>query len=301
MGAGSLRVAILPADHQLAALRRQLAAGQHGQRVDAVLQLGQHVRADHDGHALAAQRFELGEKLARRGRVQAGGRLVEQQQLGLAEQRLREAEALAHALGIFAHRLGAGRSQADALEQLGFTKSQIEEASDEIIGRMTIEGAPYLKPAHYPLLDEFLPLGVYMKAGTAKRMAEWLNHRLAHSTRVIVSPARRCQQTAKALDRSYKTLDALAPDASYERALDIYIRELGIPDPLASVIATRALVALGARDPRTGDIEVRGGLKEGDTILRNPSSSFKEGQIVEMVSAKPPAAAASAAVLAKGN
>lgn len=60
-------------------------------------------------------------------------------------------------------------------------------------------------------------------------------------------------------------------------------------------------LALGTRDPRTGDIEVRGGLKEGDTILRNPSSSFKEGQIVEMVSAKPPAAAASAAVLAKGN
>ena len=53
----------------------------------------------------------------------------------------------------------------------------------------------------------------------AKRMAEWLNHRLAHSTRVIASPARRCQQTAKALDRSYKTLDALAPDASPEALL----------------------------------------------------------------------------------
>jgi hypothetical protein len=43
-------------------------------------------------------------------------------------------------------------------------------------------------------------------------------------------------------------VEALAPDASYERALDIYIRELGIPDPLASVIATRALVALGEAD-----------------------------------------------------
>lgn len=31
---------------------------------------------------------------------------------------------------------------------------------------------PAPKPAHYPLLDDFLPLGVYMKAGTAKRMAE---------------------------------------------------------------------------------------------------------------------------------
>lgn len=37
----------------------------------------------------------------------------------------------------------------------------------------------------------------------------------------------------------------LAGDVGYERALDIYVRELGIGDPLASVIATRALVALG--------------------------------------------------------
>lgn len=40
-------------------------------------------------------------------------------------------------------------------------------------------------------------------------------------------------------------VDALAPDAGYERAIDIYVRELGVSDPLASVIATRALVALG--------------------------------------------------------
>ncbi len=40
-------------------------------------------------------------------------------------------------------------------------------------------------------------------------------------------------------------VETLAPDVGYERALDIYVRQLGIPDPLASVIATRALVALG--------------------------------------------------------
>jgi len=53
-------------------------------------------------------------------------------------------------------RLGISKDQRGKkpfLEQLGFTKSQIEEASDEIIGRMTIEGAPYLKPAHYPVFD----------------------------------------------------------------------------------------------------------------------------------------------------
>jgi phosphohistidine phosphatase len=45
----------------------------------------------------------------------------------------------------------------------------------------------------------------------AHRMAEWLNQRMAHSTRVIVSPALRCQQTAQALDRNFKTVDALGP------------------------------------------------------------------------------------------
>ena len=45
----------------------------------------------------------------------------------------------------------------------------------------------------------------------AVRMADWLNQRLAHSTRILVSPARRAQQTAKALDRNFKTVAALAP------------------------------------------------------------------------------------------
>lgn len=53
----------------------------------------------------------------------------------------------------------------------------------------------------------------------AVRMAEWLNHRLAHSTRVLVSPALRCQQTAKALGRPYKTLLAIAPGAAPDALL----------------------------------------------------------------------------------
>jgi ribonucleoside-diphosphate reductase alpha chain len=39
------------------------------------------------------------------------------------------------------------------LQSLGFTKGEIDEAQDVIIGRMTIEGAPYLKPSHYPVFD----------------------------------------------------------------------------------------------------------------------------------------------------
>ncbi len=40
-------------------------------------------------------------------------------------------------------------------------------------------------------------------------------------------------------------VDTLATDVGYERALDIYVRELGVADPLATVVVTRALVALG--------------------------------------------------------
>lgn len=47
----------------------------------------------------------------------------------------------------------------------------------------------------------------------AQRMAAWLNRQLPAGTRVLVSPARRAQQTAAALDRKFKTVPALAPDA----------------------------------------------------------------------------------------
>ena len=60
-------------------------------------------------------------------------------------------------------------------------------------------------------------------------------------------------------------------------------------------------LTLGARDPRSGNFEVRSGLAEGDVVLRNPSSNFREGQAVEMVGVKPPVAAASSASSATGT
>jgi ribonucleoside-diphosphate reductase alpha chain len=39
------------------------------------------------------------------------------------------------------------------LEHLGFTRAQIDETQDVVIGRMTIEGAPHLKAEHYPVFD----------------------------------------------------------------------------------------------------------------------------------------------------
>ncbi|HSO34344.1 MAG TPA: vitamin B12-dependent ribonucleotide reductase, partial [Labilithrix sp.] len=90
---------------------------------------------------------------------------------GLTEADLAKAETalpgifeLDHAFGAWVlgedtyDRLGITKDQRSAkrfsiLEHLGFSKAEIQEAQDTIIGRMTIEGAPYLKPSHYPVFD----------------------------------------------------------------------------------------------------------------------------------------------------
>jgi phosphohistidine phosphatase len=53
----------------------------------------------------------------------------------------------------------------------------------------------------------------------AQRMAEWLNRFLPDSTRILVSPALRTRQTADALSRKYRIVDALAPGVSHTQAL----------------------------------------------------------------------------------
>lgn len=54
----------------------------------------------------------------------------------------------------------------------------------------------------------------------------------------------------------------------------------------------KVAVQLGARDERSGELELKGGLADGDVLLRNPGSSLVDGQRVEM--AKAVAGAASA-------
>ena len=41
----------------------------------------------------------------------------------------------------------------DLLKHLGFTKQQVEAANDHVLGTMTLEGAPHLKPEHYAVFD----------------------------------------------------------------------------------------------------------------------------------------------------
>jgi ribonucleoside-diphosphate reductase alpha chain len=47
----------------------------------------------------------------------------------------------------------------DMLRHLGFTKAQIDAANDHVCGTMTLEGAPFLKQAHYSVFDCANPCG----------------------------------------------------------------------------------------------------------------------------------------------
>ena len=48
------------------------------------------------------------------------------------------------------------------------------------------------------------------------------------------------------VDNALMFVDTLAEDLSFDRAIDSYVRVMGVPEPLASTVATRALVVLGA-------------------------------------------------------
>ncbi|MDM0041530.1 histidine phosphatase family protein [Variovorax sp. J22G21] len=53
----------------------------------------------------------------------------------------------------------------------------------------------------------------------AKRMASWLDRQLPEGTRIISSPARRCEQTVLALGRKYKLRAELSPDTTADTLL----------------------------------------------------------------------------------
>jgi membrane fusion protein (multidrug efflux system) len=60
---------------------------------------------------------------------------------------------------------------------------------------------------------------------------------------------------------------------------------------LSGKTLNKASLQLGSRDARTGNYEIKGGLAVGDTVMRTPSSSFKDGQKIEMAASKVASAA----------
>jgi phosphohistidine phosphatase len=75
----------------------------------------------------------------------------------------------------------------------------------------------------------------------AARVGAWLDQRLPKACRILVSPAIRTQQTALALGRKFKMVDALAPDGSSQALLDA----AGWPDSRDAVVIVGHQPALG--------------------------------------------------------
>jgi RND family efflux transporter MFP subunit len=83
------------------------------------------------------------------------------------------------------------------------------------------------------------------------------------------------------------------PESSIVRAGDkAHVWRVNAKDKTLSKVA----VQLGERDARRGEYPLRGGLAEGDQILRNPGSTLVDGQKIELANA--PAVAPSAAASA---
>lgn len=55
----------------------------------------------------------------------------------------------------------------------------------------------------------------------AARMAAWLDRQLPDGARILVSPARRAEQTALALGRKYKLRTEIGPDGSADQLLEL--------------------------------------------------------------------------------
>lgn len=55
----------------------------------------------------------------------------------------------------------------------------------------------------------------------AARMAAWLDRQLPDGARILVSPARRTEQTAQALGRKYKLREELSPNATVDQLLQL--------------------------------------------------------------------------------
>ena len=96
----------------------------------------------------------------------------------------------------------------------------------------------------------------------------------AAERRVRLALARAEESVIRAhVDNALMFVDTLAEDMPFDRAIDSYVREMAIPEPLASTVATRALVILGqdlvpfrrrSRDPEQEAEDGRPRLRFGD-------------------------------------
>ena len=122
-----------------------------------------------------------------------------------------------------------GISQRKALSALGLSRriasyAPRQPAKDQVLAERLLAASPKVPRFGY------------------RRMAAWLKQRLPKGAVVLVSPARRAQQTAQALIRKYETSDAVGSTTTPEAVL----AAAGWPDGKATVIVVGHQPTLGA-------------------------------------------------------
>jgi phosphohistidine phosphatase len=75
----------------------------------------------------------------------------------------------------------------------------------------------------------------------AARVAAWLDRQMPEAARILVSPARRTEQTVLALGRKYKLRDELAPDGTPAQLLTL----VGWPNGKSPILLVGHQPALG--------------------------------------------------------
>jgi len=92
----------------------------------------------------------------------------------------------------------------------------------------------------------------------AARMAAWLTPRLPQGVRILVSPAVRAQQTARALGRAIETCDAIAPGCTLDELLAV--TDWPNREETVLVVGHQPLLGQAAHfllTGETGDVSVR--------------------------------------------
>lgn len=86
------------------------------------------------------------------------------------------------------------------------------------------------------------------------------------------------------VDNAMMFVDTLSEDLPFDRAIETYVRVMGIPEPLASTVATRSLVVLGEEmmpyHGRTAELQPAGEPSTGRPPLRLDEASDGRVRVV---------------------
>jgi phosphohistidine phosphatase len=96
----------------------------------------------------------------------------------------------------------------------------------------------------------------------AGKVAHWLAQHLPRDTRILCSPARRCQQTVEPIGRTWETVEDLAPGNGPERLLQVAgwpsapqpVLLVGHQPVLGATVARLLLIASGECRVRKGAV-----------------------------------------------